>query len=685
MPRYLSFCAEQNFLNRKALFNFFDVALLFCQGDSTTMSEPVLFTLGPVPASWDASKSHVVHTGISETKNRSIEPVGPHFLAHARRKRHGRTFSEDERIQAEQTKKDVDENVDDEEEEKEDYALLHRDPKDWKEQDHYAVLGLSKYRYLANDEQIKRAHRKKVLKHHPDKKASSGNVNDDAFFKCIQKAHEVLSDPVRRRQFDSVDEGIPDDVPDEDEKGDFFTLYAPVFKRESRFSNTKPVPQLGDADSTKADVEGFYDFWYNFDSWRSFEYLDKEEGGGTDSRDDKRYQERKNKAERARRKKEDIARLRKIVDQTLGLDPRIKKFKQEEKAQKNAKKNEREREAKLAEENRIRAAAEAKVAAEKAEAEAKLAREDAKKQKEIAKRAVKKNKKVVKTSVKDNNYFNAAGQDAPASLVEQVLAELDVVLGNLEPEDLDRTATEINNAETVSAVRAAIGQAAAGIVSAKKAKDTELAFFLQDVPVDNTPAVKSSAQTTPASSALPTPTPTRPTSPGGVKAESRPWTPEENNALVKAANKFPGGTVNRWDTISAWVAQHTGLPPRTSDELIAQTQAVKSGSTKGDMKNLQTTGNKKTASQANKDDTPTTRDPYENGNGKNTLAPGWNAKQQAQLESAMQKYPPGWMGKGMDRWEAIARTVDGHSKKSCKERVKALSEEIKAKKAAAGQ
>lgn len=29
--------------------------------------------------------------------------------------------------------------------------------------------------------------RRKVLRHHPDKKASSGGANDDAFFKCIQK------------------------------------------------------------------------------------------------------------------------------------------------------------------------------------------------------------------------------------------------------------------------------------------------------------------------------------------------------------------------------------------------------------------------------------------------------------------------------------------------------------------
>jgi DnaJ family protein C protein 2 len=52
------------------------------------------------------------------------------------------------------------------------------------------VLGLSKYRYKATDEQIKKAHRKKALKHHPDKKAgATGDENDDSFFKCIQKGY----------------------------------------------------------------------------------------------------------------------------------------------------------------------------------------------------------------------------------------------------------------------------------------------------------------------------------------------------------------------------------------------------------------------------------------------------------------------------------------------------------------
>ena len=56
------------------------------------------------------------------------------------------------------------------------------------------------------------------------------------------------------------------------------------------------------------------------------------------SRDDKRYTEKKNKSERARRKKEDTARLRSIVDVCLSLDPRIKRIKQEEKEARDAKK-----------------------------------------------------------------------------------------------------------------------------------------------------------------------------------------------------------------------------------------------------------------------------------------------------------------------------------------------------------
>lgn len=132
-----------------------------------------------------------------------------------------------------------------------------------------------------------------MLKHHPDKKAGlAGDSNDDAFFKCIQKAFDVLTNPERRRQFDSVDpyyELLEADVPTEkqlksarDPQKYFFKAFAPVFEREARFSRNKPVPILGGYEDSKETVNAFYDFWYNFDSWRSFEYLDKEINEGSD-------------------------------------------------------------------------------------------------------------------------------------------------------------------------------------------------------------------------------------------------------------------------------------------------------------------------------------------------------------------------------------------------------------------
>ena len=126
-------------------------------------------TLPSLPSGWTAEKDFKSVSGVSASQNRAIEPVGPHFLAHARRKRHQRTFSEDERIQAANTAKKVETEDDGEISEAEDPMMLQREGKDWKSQDHYAILGLSKYRWRATEDQIKKAHRKKVLKHHPDK------------------------------------------------------------------------------------------------------------------------------------------------------------------------------------------------------------------------------------------------------------------------------------------------------------------------------------------------------------------------------------------------------------------------------------------------------------------------------------------------------------------------------------
>jgi DnaJ family protein C protein 2 len=264
-------------------------------------------------------------------------------------------------------------------------------------------------------------------------------------------AFDILYNPAKRMQFDSVDPGVnDDDVPSPSKKPataeEFVQLYAPVFEREGRFSKNQPVAPLGSADASKAEVEAFYSFWYNFDSWRSFEYLDKEANEGADSRDEKRYAEKKNKNERARRKKEDIARVRALVDQAMAADPRIKRIKAEEKAAREAKKKGGSRAGtpgNVTPQDREQAAAEAKA---KAEAETKKAEEDkkkaesdkadreaAKKAREAAKKNLKREKKAARTVITSLNYLLPEGQAPSGAHVDSQLTELDAIMEALEP------------------------------------------------------------------------------------------------------------------------------------------------------------------------------------------------------------------------------------------------------------
>ncbi|PSN71871.1 zuotin [Corynespora cassiicola Philippines] len=427
-----------------------------------------------LPEGWAGEKDFKPVGHLSHATDRNIEPVGPHFLAHARRKRHKRTFSEDDRIQAQANVKKVEDDDDGEISEPEDPLLLQREAKDWKTQDHYAVLGLSRYRHRATEDQIKKAHRKKVLKHHPDKKAAAGGTEDDQFFKCIQKATEVLLDPVKRRQFDSVDEAAEVEPPTkkETQKGNFYKLWSKVFDAEGRFSNNHPVPRLGNENSTKEDVEHFYNFWYNFDSWRTFEYLDEDVPDDNENRDQKRHVERKNQNARRKKKTEDTARLRKLVDDCLALDERIKKFRQAEHAQKNKRRFEKEAEQKrLAEEAAKKKEEEARLQAEKEAAE-KAAKADSKKAKEAAKNAAKKNKRVVRGAVKDANYF-AAGE-ASASQIESALNDVDAIITKIDNEELAALTANLNGKKDAGEIKQIFQDEVARLVGAGKASEGEL-------------------------------------------------------------------------------------------------------------------------------------------------------------------------------------------------------------------
>jgi DnaJ family protein C protein 2 len=405
----------------------------------------------------------------SAAVKRPIEPVGPYFLAHATRTLKGHSWSEFEKIEAEKNVVTVEAKDSDAElfdAEINDPELLAHDPKDWKTCDLYAALGLSKLRVNATQDQIVKAHRKAVLQHHPDKKSSSGgSLDQDGFFKIIQKAYETLLDPTKRRQFDSVDDSADVLPPINKAKNDeeFYLSWGPVFESESRFSNKQPVPSLGNSNSTKEEVELFYKFWNNFDSWRSFEWLDEDVPDDTSNRDHKRYIEKKNNNSRKKKKNDDNKRLSDLVKRAQSEDPRIKKFKEDEKAEKAKKKWEREAGARAAvEEAKAKAEAEAKAKAD-AEAAAKSEKENAKKLKEAAKNAKKKNKRTIRSSAKDNEYFGDSG------ISSSIDADIDLLIESFDDIKLGEVAAKLKDVSGAAAkevlATVAAEQVAAGKVS----------------------------------------------------------------------------------------------------------------------------------------------------------------------------------------------------------------------------
>uniref|UniRef100_A0A673V4H3 DnaJ homolog subfamily C member 2 n=1 Tax=Suricata suricatta TaxID=37032 RepID=A0A673V4H3_SURSU len=358
-----------------------------------------------LPSAADGQGTAITHALTSASTLCQVEPVGRWFEAFVKRRNRNASAS----FQELEDKKELSEESEDEELQLEEFPMLKTlDPKDWKNQDHYAVLGLGHVRYKATQRQIKAAHKAMVLKHHPDKRKAAGEPikeGDNDYFTCITKAYEMLSDPVKRRAFNSVDPTFDNSVPSKSEaKDNFFEVFSPVFERNSRWSNKKNVPKLGDMNSSFEDVDAFYSFWYNFDSWREFSYLDEEEKEKAECRDERRWIEKQNRATRAQRKKEEMNRIRTLVDNAYSCDPRIKKFKEEEKAKKEAEKKakaEAKRKEQEAKEKQRQAELEAaRLAKEKEEEEVRQQALLAKKEKDIQKKAIKKERQKLRNSCK---------------------------------------------------------------------------------------------------------------------------------------------------------------------------------------------------------------------------------------------------------------------------------------------
>ncbi|XP_040268440.1 dnaJ homolog subfamily C member 2 [Bufo bufo] len=587
-----------------------------------------------------------------------VEPVGRWFEAFIKRRNRSVSAS----FQELEDEKETSEESEDEEFQLEEFALLKTlDPKDWKNQDHYAVLGLKKLRYKATQKQIKAAHKAMVLKHHPDKRKAAGEQiveGDNDYFTCITKANEILSDPVKRRAFNSIDPTFDNSVPSKSEgKDNFFEVFSSVFERNSRWSNQKNVPKLGNMNTSIEDVDAFYSFWYNFDSWREFSYLDEEEKEKAECRDERRWIEKQNRAARAQRKKEEMNRIRTLVDNAYSSDPRIKKFKEEEKARKEAEKKAKAdaRRKEQEDKEKIRQAEldAARIAKEKEEEEARQQALLLKKEKEIQKKAIKKERQRLRTTCKNWNYFSENEADGV-----KMMEEIEKLCDRLELtslQSLNEALSGSSKEESKCAVEKQIAEVNAQI---KKEKEQEEARMRQ-----STKAAEQSSS--------------------GGGGSSKSWSEDDLQLLIKAVNLFPAGTNARWDVIANYMNLHSvsGIK-RTAKDVINKAKSLQKldPQQKDDINKKAFDKFKKehkVVAQAVDNAVPSER--FE-APGADSCTP-WTTEEQKLLEQALKTYPVNTP----ERWEKIADAVPGRSKKDCMKRYKELVEMVKAKKAAQEQ
>uniref|UniRef100_A0A8C6WLM6 DnaJ homolog subfamily C member 2 n=1 Tax=Neogobius melanostomus TaxID=47308 RepID=A0A8C6WLM6_9GOBI len=583
-----------------------------------------------------------------------VEPVGRWFEAYVRRRSRNASTSFQE---LEEEQESSEESDDEDFQVQECPTLRTLDPKDWKNQDHYAVLGLPHLRYRATQKQIKAAHKAIVLKHHPDKRKAAGEQiveGDNDYFTCITKAVEILSDPVKRRAFDSVDPTFDNAVPSKSEgKENFFQVFGPVFERNARWSSKKHIPKLGTLVSTFEEVDNFYSFWYDFDSWREFSYLDEEEKEKAECRDERRWIEKQNRASRAQRKKEEMNRIRTLVDTAYSCDPRIKKFKEEEKARKESEKKAKVEAKKREQEEREKARqAEleaARLAREKEEEEAKQVALQAKKEKDIQKKAIKKERQKLRTSCKNWNYFTDNEVDSV-----KMMEEVEKLCDRL----------ELTSLQSLNEVLAS------GSKEESKAAVEKQVHFLLGLHRSARPRSTPSSRRAPQGGH------------GGGGSAGKGWSPDDLQLLIKAVNLFPAGTNARWEVIANYMNIHsTSGAKRTAKDVINKA------------KNLQRLDpnqkdeiNKKAFEKFKKEhacvapsiDNAVPSERFDAA--ENSSAP-WTTEEQKLLEQALKSYPVSTP----ERWEKIATAVPGRTKKDCMKRYKELVEMVKAKKAAQEQ
>lgn len=278
----------------------------------------------------------------------------------------------------------------------------------------------------------------------------------------------------------------------------------------------------GNADSTRQEVDNFYNFWYEFESWREYSYLDEEDKDKGQDREERRWIEKQNRTIRIKRKKEEMSRIRQLVDLAYNNDPRIVKFRNDDKERKLAAKRAKMNVAQAARAEEERMLREALLAKKEAELAEQKRIEQIRLEKEQQKRALKKERKLLRDTAKEANYYSTSDKEKirNAEGVEKICEMLKYL-------DLQ----SFNKSLSAGGRDAFLAQL----------KDTEEKLEEERKALFD-----------------PTPVPVVAKVAAAVVAVDKNvmWTPENMQLLIKAVNLFPAGTVQRWEVVSNYLNLH---------------------------------------------------------------------------------------------------------------------------------
>lgn len=451
-------------------------------------------------------------------------------------------------------------------------------------------------------------------------------------------------------------------------------------------------------------MEKFYSFWYSFESWREYSYLDEEDKDKGQDREERRWIDKQNKAVRIKRKKEEMSRIRALVDLAYNNDPRIVRFKNEEKEKKQAAKRARMSvvQAQRAEEERV--LKEAQLAKEKAEQAEQKRIEQIRLEKEQQKRALKKERKTLRDLAKENNFYSTSDKEKIKNM-----------------EGVEKICEMLKHLELQNFNKDLVGGGRNCFLSMLKQTEDRLEEERKAIfGMNKTVAAAQQAQQAKQENS-------------GVKPidKAAMWTPENMQMLIKAVNQFPAGTVQRWEVIANHLNLHcTNLSNRkfvardvlnkakdlqssdfAKNSLKSQANENAFESFEKSKKELKIVDNAEISTYDNEADgkkkgkkpmvngTPSkdasqTDTAKTNGHASGEKAAekekvstngaaaanttSWSRDEQALLEQAMKTYPVSTP----DRWDRIAECIPNRSKKDCLRRVKELVDLVNAKREA---